>query len=571
MKSQKLLVIPFILIYFLAVSLVLVSDYLDFEKKFNIVAEDLHSQFQFYMRQNEAVLEGLSAFVAGAGGVDEDMLNHYAKKVKARAPHIYMLEIAEEVKNSNLESYIQRQRDNKKSDFEIRTFDHNGKREWKIAAKKDKYFPLIYLYPMPEKQNNILGLDLLSNKNLNITLEKALSHRGYEASLPFTLAEGGKAFVIIKRIELNNATSPLVALIVVTAKNFVFQLDEDDKSFGTLIYHNFKNKKDTSSHFVSKGFIENKWFPVLISEIALDLNRTGFIFEISKQFDFKDISWILLFVIFNILVSAYFIMRGILYKNKLTQDKLHKASQQKHKMLAISNMTGGIAHEFNNNLSVIRGFSSLLAEKNNDKESKSWIRHIENATEKSIQLTTKLLTYSRYNGIRERVSSTVISDEINKLKNNLYELVDKNIEIKYKLDDERCTSFLSNVDLKEILSELISNSNDAISENGIITISSKYVYLEVTDKLEEGNDIEMVEGNYICLSVSDTGCGVNDDVKSHIYDPFFTTKEFGRSSGMGLSCVYGLVKLNNGYIVCSPNSPSGTIFKVYFPVMSKLK
>ena len=571
MKSQKLLVIPFLLISILAVSLVLVSDYLDFEKKFNIAAENLHSQFQFYMRQNEAVLEGFSAYVAGVGGVDEDMLNYYAKKIKAKAPHIYMLEVAEEVKNSNLESYIQRQRNNNKNNFEIRSFDYDSKREWKKIVEKDKYFPLIYLYPIPENESNILGLDLSSNENLNVTLEKALSYGRYEASLPFTLAEGGKAFVMMKKIELNKVAAPLIALIVVTAENFVFKLDEDDESCGTLVYHNSKNKKDARGHFVLNEFIENKWLPVFSSETVLGLNKTGFVFEVSKQFNFKDISWVLLFILFNLLITVYFIMRGILRKNKLTQDKLHKASQQKHKILAISNLTGGIAHEFNNNLSVTRGFLSLLSEKNLDKESKSWIQHIESATEKSIGLTSKLLTFSQYSGVRERVSGTIISDEIKKLKPDLYELVDKSIEIKYKLDDDRCTSFLSYVDLKEILAELIANSNDAIGENGIITISSKYVYLENANKLEEDNDIEIVEGNYICLSVADTGCGIAEDIKTHIFDPFFTTKEFGQSSGMGLSIVYGLVKLNNGYIVCSPNIPKGTIFSIYIPVMNKLK
>ena len=571
MKSQKLLAIPYFLISVLAVSLVLVSDYLSFEKKFNIAAEDFHSQFQFYMRQNEAVLEGFSAYVAGVGGVDKDMLNYYAKKIKAKAPHIYMLEVAEEVKNSNLESYIQRQRNNNKTNFEIRTFDYDGKREWKKTVKKDKYFPLIYLYPVPKNENNILGLDLSSNENLNVTLEKTLSHGRYEASLPFTLAEGGKAFVMMKKIEINNVSSPLVALIVVTAENFVFKSDEDDKSCGTLVYHNSKSKKDTSSHFVLNQFVKNRWFPVFDSETVLGLNRTGFVFEVSKQFNFKDISWVLLFVILSLLASVYLIMRSMLHKNKLTQDKLHKASQQKHKMLAISNLTGGVAHEFNNNLSVTRGFLSLLAEKNNDKDSKSWLQHIENATEKSIGLTSKLLTYSQYSGIRERTSSAIISDEINKLKPDLDELVDKSIEIKYKLDDDRYTSFLSVVDLKEILFELVDNSNDAIGENGVITISSRHIYLEVTHKLEEDNNIDIVEGDYICFSVTDTGCGVTDDIKTHIFDPFFTTKEFGKGSGMGLSSVYGLVKLNNGYIICSTSIPKGTIFDIYVPVMTKQK
>ncbi len=560
----------FLFILILATSLIIVSDYRRFEKQFTVDVEKLHNRFNFYIKQNEAVLEGLSAFVAGVGGVNDEMLNRYAKQVKARFPHIYMLEVAEEVKKSNLKSFIQKRIDKGHAGFDVWAFDYSRNRKWRKLPEKDNYFPLIYLYPLTEKSHKVFGLDLSLHEHLAVPLKKALDVGGYQTSLPFNLIEGNKAFVMFKAVDLGEGDSVpcFMTLIVITADTFLFDYDVKDNSLGLLVYHNSKAKENKSGHFFLKEFEVNNLLPRFVFETSLEQNQTGLVLQITRQFQFRDISWVLLFIILNVFTTVFFITKGVSSKNKLMQNKLLQASQQKHKMVAVSNLTGGIAHEFNNNLSVIRGFLNLLSDKvDNDSESKSWINHAEKATEKSIKLTHKLLTYSRYKGIRERVSNIMINEHIIDLKKDLSRFLNENVNLEFDLAVGLSSVLFSEDDLKEILFELVENANDAIEGNGLITISTRKIYLTAPQDIEMEDDVDLIPGDYIHLAVSDTGSGISDDIKLHVFDPFFTTKTFGESSGMGLASVYGLVKLNNGYINLSSDGTNGSVFNIYIPFL----
>ena len=561
----------FLLFYCLAVGLILISDYRKFEQDFSSDVEKIHREFDFNIKQNEAVLEGLSSFVAGVGGVNEKMLNRYAEQIKERFPHIFMLEVAAEVNKSNLKSFIQEKKKQGYPKFDIKAFDYSGNRKWRKLPDKEKYFPLVYLYPLPEESEKVLGLDLGSHEHLSVGVKKSLEG-GYQTSLPFNLIEGDKAFVMFKAVKLGDgdSSSNFISVLVVTAHDFRFNvdLDEANESIGVLIYHNSKNENDRTGHFVFNDIEKNPFLPQFTFTSILAPEQTGFILKIIKQFQFSDISWILLLVVLHLLLSVFFIRRSLFLKSKSIQDKLLKASQQKYKMAAISNLTGGIAHEFNNNLSVIRGFLSLLSEKiKSDNESKSWLKHAEAATEKSIELTQKLLTYSRYKGIRERVSNIHVNEHIIAMEDELLGLLNKDIDLKVNLAENLRTVLFGEDDLKEILFELVHNANDSIEGKGLITISTEKFHLNNPKDIDIENDVDIVLGDYIHLKVSDTGSGISDDIKLHVFDPFFTTKEFGESSGMGLASVYGLVKLNNGYISFISGKGKGTSFNVYIPVL----
>ena len=558
--------ISFLLILLLAISLVIVSDYLRFEKKFSAEAEKLHHQFEFYLNQNKVVLEGLSAFVAGVGGVNEEMLNRYAKKVIAQFPYIYMLEVAEEVKKEDLTSFIQKQRNKGYKNFDVRSFDYKEKRQWQKLPQADRYFPLTFLYPLPEKSQNVLGLDMSTNAYLGETFNKALTVDGYQTSLPFNLIEGDKAFVMFKAVELaNNKTNKsYVSLIVVTADGFV--LDAADNSLGLLVYSNEKSKTDSSSHFIFRDFEKNVFLPSFVTEIKPEINKTGYVLQISKQFQFNDISWILLLVILNLLVSAYYIITNVSAKNKRQLNKSQKILHQKNKMMAISTLTGGIAHEFNNNLSVVRGFLNLLADKNeNSKESLEWIRHAEAASEKCISLTHKLLVFSRYNGIAERLSGINVNHVISSINDALQGCVKKPIKLIYELAEDLPLVSLNEDDFKEIIFNIIRNANEAIKLNGTIVLATTVTELTGDEEIESG--VNTIAGDYVHFSVADSGVGIDDEIQPHIFDPFFTTKNFGEGSGMGLAIVYGLVKLNKGYINFSSSAEKGTVFHLYFPIL----
>ena len=568
--KQRIPYLLFVHLFFLllSISLVFISDFRRFEKKFADEVSILHTQFEFYLNQNEAVLEGLSAFISGADGINENMLNRYVEKVTSRLPHIFMLEVAEGVKKDDLVSFILKQRKKGYKNFEVKSFDYTDKREWRKLPLSDHYYPLTYLYPLPKESQKVMGLDLNTNELLGKTLRKALNEKGYQTSLPFNLIEGNKAFILLKKVDLinNKPEKTYVAIIVVTADSFILNTGDQSNSLGILIYHSDKAKNDSSGYFVFKDFEKNALLPVFISEIKSNNDTPGFRMQISKQFQFKDISWVLLFTIFIFTVSLYYFIQKLLIKNKQERDKTHEILHQKNKMMAISTLTGGIAHEFNNNLSVVRGFLNLLSEKHkNNKESLEWIQHAEKASEKCINLTHKLLVFSRYKGINERISGININDVLFSLHQQIEGCVKRSIKVKFLLANKLPLVLLSEDDFKEIIMNLVGNANEAIKNNGSIILKTDVSKLSAYAKFEVAE--ESFDENYVHLSIADTGVGIDEEIQSHIFDPFFTTKDFGDGSGMGLAIVYGLVKLNKGYIYFDSTPNKETIFNLYFPIL----
>ena len=568
--KQRIPYLLFVHIFFLllAISLVFVSDYRRFEKKFSDQVSILHTQFEFYINQNEAVLEGLSAFISGAGGINEHMLNRYAENITSRLPHIFMLEVAEEVKKENIVSFILAQRKKGYKNFEVKSFDYSDTREWRKLPLSEQYFPLTYLYPLSQESQKVIGLDLNTNELLGQTLNKALNEEGYQTSLPFKLIEGKKAFILLKKVEPINKKSEktYVAIIVVTADSFILNTGNQNESLGVLIYHRDKLKSDRTGHFVFKDFERNKFLPVFMSEIKRNISKSGFGLQISKQFQFKDISWLLLFAILFFTIFLYYFIQYLLGKNKQERDKMQEILHQKNKMMAISTLTGGIAHEFNNNLSVVRGFLSLLSDKHKDnKESLEWIQYTEKASEKCIDLTHKLLVFSRYKGINERISGININDVLFSLHQQIEGCVKSSIKVEFLLANKLPLVLLSEDDFKEIIMNLVGNANEAIKNNGSIILKTDVSKLSAYAEFEVAE--ESFDENYVHLSITDSGVGVDEEIQSHIFDPFFTTKDFGDGSGMGLAIVYGLVKLNKGYIYFDSTPNKETIFNLYFPIL----
>ncbi len=563
----------FAIILLLAISLIIVSDYRRFEKQFASNVELVNTRFNFYMKQNEAILEGLSAFVAGTGKVEKPLLDSYSEKVIRRFPHVYMLEVAERVENKQLSSFIQQQRIKTSPDFDIRAFDYEKKHQWMKIRKADFYYPIVFLYPERKGTDKVLGLDLMSHRHLLEPVQHAISTGNYETTLPFTLIEGKKAFIMLKAVDsyINNGSNKYIAMVVITADKFDFN-DIIDEATSLVICHNSLPEKDKRAVFLQKSGYQTLWLPQLDFKTTAAAGEHGLVLKISKQFRFSDISWILLLVVTHVLISLFFIIRQMMLKNQQSQEELLKASQQQHKMIAVSNLTGGLAHEFNNNLSVVRGFLNLLQERcKDDNEANSWIQHAEKATEKSIHLTHKLLTYSRYKGIRERAGVIDANECINELQNEIKAQTRKGILLKYVPGENIPAIFISREDFREILLELVLNATEAIEGNGAITISTERIFLQSGKDIDIDYNLKLEPGEYLHLAVADSGCGISEDIRLHVYDPFFTTREFAEKSGMGLASVYGLVKLNNGFIHFESEQGRGTVFHVYLPVIGQDK
>jgi len=232
------------------------------------------------------------------------------------------------------------------------------------------------------------------------------------------------------------------------------------------------------------------------------------------------------------------------------------------KMDAIGQLAGGVAHDFNNQLSGILGYAEILSKKLGDDALKKYSDGIISVAMRSADLTKKLLAFAR-KGQFQRVQVNLhplIDETIEMLKHS----IDRRITIIKKLTSSAPLVTGDPAQLQNALLNLGLNARDAMINGGSLTYETADVYIEAGTQNVQLMDL--CEGRYVVINVSDTGIGMNDSVKAHLFEPFFTTKDSGRGTGMGLASVYGTVKNHSGSISVYSEEGYGTTFKIYLPL-----
>ena len=255
----------------------------------------------------------------------------------------------------------------------------------------------------------------------------------------------------------------------------------------------------------------------------------------------------------------------IAIKQDVTERKtLQKQLQQAQKMEAIGRLAGGVAHDFNNMLGVISGYSELLKLRDNlDEKSLHYSEEIHVASKRAAALTQQLLAFSRKQIIQPRVVE--LNEVVSHLANMLRRLIGDDIELSLKFSGSESRVKVDPGQIEQVIMNLAVNSRDAMPEGGKLTIESSVCNLDDSYALHHK---PVVPGRYVLLSISDTGFGMDQDTMSHLFEPFFTTKDLGRGTGLGLSIVYGIVKQSEGYIWVYSEPAVGTTFKIYLPLRS---
>ena len=246
---------------------------------------------------------------------------------------------------------------------------------------------------------------------------------------------------------------------------------------------------------------------------------------------------------------------------KRTEDELRQAQ----KMEAVGHLAGGIAHEFNNYLGIIMGYSDLMAQEEIQNESlRLGLAEIKSATQKAASLTRQLLAFSRKQLIEPTVLDLNASVwDAHKL---LRRLIPANIDVIPVLHPDLGKVKADPAQIQQILINLVVNARDAMPQGGKISIETAEVVL---DEEFASRHFDVLPGDYIMLSVSDTGEGIDAETLTHIFEPFFTTKKAGKGTGLGLSTTYGIVKQSGGHITVASVRGRGTTFRIYFPKLAE--
>ncbi|MBW2568977.1 MAG: response regulator [Deltaproteobacteria bacterium] len=242
--------------------------------------------------------------------------------------------------------------------------------------------------------------------------------------------------------------------------------------------------------------------------------------------------------------------------------KLEAQLLQAQKMEAVGTLAGGIAHDLNNILQVISGYAQLLMLKKDTNDCNyDMLEAIGHSTRRAAELTTQLLTFSRK--VKSKLRPVDLNHEVSQVSKLLQRTIPKMISIETHLADDLKIINADPSQLEQIMMNLGVNAKDAMSDGGKLIFQTENVTLDE----KYCNAFEIRPGDYVLLSVLDTGFGMDRETIKHIFEPFYTTKRRGKGTGLGLSMVYGIVKNHGGHITCYSEPNQGSIFRIYFPML----
>lgn len=246
-------------------------------------------------------------------------------------------------------------------------------------------------------------------------------------------------------------------------------------------------------------------------------------------------------------------------ENELEQQREYAFRAQKNE--TIGQLTGGIAHDFNNLLAVILGNLEVLQTNPNHRERDDILQEAINSTLRGADLTRKMLAFAR----RARLTPEIL--HLNELVHEVHQWIDRTLPatltVVMKLEDDLWPVSADRSSTESALLNLMVNARDAMDERGLLTVETANVEVEEPDA--RGQLSGLAAGGYVVLSVADTGSGIAGDQLRNIFEPFFSTKEIGRGSGLGLSMVTGFMQQSGGAVKVESEQGKGAIFKLYFP------
>jgi two-component system cell cycle sensor histidine kinase/response regulator CckA len=260
--------------------------------------------------------------------------------------------------------------------------------------------------------------------------------------------------------------------------------------------------------------------------------------------------------------SELLTMNHRLQEQIVEREKAEKQLFQLQRLDAIGRLAGGVAHDFNNLLGVVLGESEILLDRSRDEAIVHGLELIRDSARRGADLTRQLLAFGRRQVLEPRVLNlnTVVAD----LEKLLRRLIGEDIEVDFHADPHLRNVRADLSQIEQVILNLAINARDAMQPGGKLNIVTANVSF---DEAYVNRRSVVRPGSYAQLVVSDTGCGMDEQIQSRMFEPFFTTKEQGKGTGLGLAMVYGIIKQSGGYIWVYSEPGHGTAFKIYLPVV----
>jgi two-component system, cell cycle sensor histidine kinase and response regulator CckA len=326
-------------------------------------------------------------------------------------------------------------------------------------------------------------------------------------------------------------------------------------SSGAMSYNN------DSAQAMARSLGETSLRPILpadMAQIVTDCLRSGVTRQMQTTHGTRSFVWSFVPIPESQVVHGYAV--------EITE-RLNLEAQLRHsvKMEAVGQLAAGVAHDFNNMLTVIQGHSNLLLEaRRDDTELSKSLKQICHIAERAGNLIRQLLMFSRKQVMQPKHLD--VNEIIHNITRMLQRVVGEDIQVKVVAEVELPSVYGDTGMLEQVLMNLAVNSRDAMPRGGELTVATGLCSFDETAPLLNP---EARAGDFVCVSVTDTGCGMDVITLNRIFEPFFTTKEVGKGTGLGLATVYGIIKQHHGWIEVESQVAVGTTFRIYLPASGR--
>jgi signal transduction histidine kinase len=261
------------------------------------------------------------------------------------------------------------------------------------------------------------------------------------------------------------------------------------------------------------------------------------------------------------LTRAFEDMRTTLRQTESQKQELEDQLRRSQKMEAMGRLAGGVAHDFNNLLTVVKGNSSILAERlGSGHHLAKLTTQIDGAADRAVSLTRQLLAFCRMQVMQPKILD--LNELVSEMCKLLRRLVPEDIAFNFRAGESLGRVKADPGQIEQVIMNLVVNAGDAMPEGGILTVETRNATIF---EQEVPRRAPASPGQYVLLSVTDNGMGMDAETRARIFEPFFTTKEQGKGTGLGLATVYGIVKQSGGFIWVESEPGKGARFEIYFP------
>jgi len=271
-------------------------------------------------------------------------------------------------------------------------------------------------------------------------------------------------------------------------------------------------------------------------------------------------------LLLNAAIALMFIVSialGIYFTVKRITGPFERRMAEMEKMEAVGTLARGIAHDFNNILGAAKGYLYVLRKKLQDNNLSEYVGYTEGSLDRAKKLVESLLAFS--NTDRNKFAALDINGMVKSLRPTLEPLFAERHEYREILPEGEIMVKGDSLQLEQVVMNLVNNALDSMRGRGALTVQTE----EVTIDRKDAENIGLHSGGrFACITVRDTGEGIDAGIKSKIFEPFFTTKEVGKGTGLGLAIVYGIIKEHNGFIDVDSIRGEGASFKVYLPLLT---